>query len=45
MVLHNEFPYKLGSSVLDMPFPDMERVHSGSQRNRQVQVGCGGCRK
>jgi len=25
---------------LDMPFPDMERVHSGGQRDRWMQVRC-----
>jgi len=27
--------------VLDMSFPDMERAHSGGQRNRRMQVRCG----
>ena len=26
------------SDFLDMPFPDMERVHSGSQCNRRIQI-------
>jgi len=37
----NEMECATHLSLLNMPFPGMERVHSRSHRNRRMQVRCG----